>query len=151
LSQSGKALILGAKYVLDFDAWSTETRYILVELAESVYPFIDYSQLASSFLTPNRTHYRYIFVMQQPSDYSATLLFNLGASTADVYLANISLFNPPTGDLNLDGRVDFLDLGIFAANWLSQLSGVSADLDENGKVDFNDFNLLGANWGVGSP
>jgi hypothetical protein len=150
LAQLGKALIQGYKYVLDFDAWSSQTRYIDVRLTQALYPFINYSQFTSA-LTPTGSHYRYTFVMQQPSDFSATLLFNLGASTADVYLANISLFNPPTGDLNLDGRVDFLDLGIFGSSWLKQQFGLPSDLDGNGRVDFNDFNLLGGSWGAAGP
>ena len=89
--------------------------------------------------------------MQQPSDFSATLLFNLGASTADVYLDNISLFHPSPGDLNLDGRVDFLDLGILGGSWLKQQTGLPADLDANGQVDFNDFGILGGAWSIGGP
>jgi len=87
--------------------------------------------------------------MKQPSDFSDNLIFNLGASAAYVYLDNISLFNPPVGDLNLDGHVDFLDLGIYGGNWLKQQSGLPGDLDGNNKVDFTDFGILGENWSGG--
>jgi hypothetical protein len=151
LLQSFQVLIQGNTYVLEFDAWSSQSRYIGVELAQGSAPFIPYSAIISAFLTPNRTHYRYIVSMQQPSDYSANLLFNLGGSTSDVYLDNISLFNPPAGDLNLDGWVNFLDLQILVGDWLKQQSGLPADLDGNGKVDFNDFGVLGGNWSPGGP
>ncbi len=149
LLQPGKALIQGKTYVLQFDAWAAQSRYLDVKLAQSISPFTDYSRITSPFLTPNRTHYRYVFTMQQVSDFSANLLFNLGASSAGVYLANISLFNPPVGDLNQDGRVDFLDLGILGGSWLKQQTGLPADLDVSGQVDFKDFGILGENWLTG--
>jgi hypothetical protein len=151
LVQPGEGLIQGNQYVLQFDAWSSQSRYIDVELVQGASPFMQYSAFASPFLTPNLTHYRYVVTMLQPSDLSANLLFNLGGSTADVYLDNISLFNPPVGDLNLDGRVDFLDLGIFGTGWLKQQTGLPADLDGNGKVDFNDFGILAGSWTAGGP
>jgi hypothetical protein len=61
------------------------------------------------------------------------------------------LFEPPTGDLNLDGRADLLDLSIFAGNWLKTQTGLPADLNGDGKVDFTDFSILGQNWTPGSP
>jgi len=38
LIQTNKAIILGNKYVLEFDAWSDQTRYIDVKVAQSVSP-----------------------------------------------------------------------------------------------------------------
>jgi arylsulfotransferase ASST/carbohydrate binding protein with CBM4/9 domain len=149
LLQGGLALIQGKTYVLQFDAWATQARYIDVKLAQSVSPFTYYSRITSPLLTPTRTHYRYVFTMQQTSDFSANLLFNVGASSVAVYLADVSLFNPPTGDLNLDGRVDFLDLGSFGQSWLKQQSGLPADLDGSGQVNFQDFGILGENWLTG--
>ena len=150
LRQSGQALILGSKYVLEFDAWSSQTRYIDAHLVQRVSPFMIYSQPTATFLTPNRAHFRYPFTMRQPSDSSASLVFNLGAGTGDVYIDNVSLFSPAAGDLNQDGSVDFSDLGIFVGSWLKSQSGLPADIDGNGKVDFNDFNLLGGSWDIGT-
>jgi hypothetical protein len=135
--------------VLEFDAWSSQPRYIDVHLAQRVSPFINYSQPTATFLTPNRAHFRYPFTMRQPSDSSASLVFNLGASTADVYLDNVSLFSPAAGDLNQDGKVYLSDLSIFVGGWLKQQNGLAGDIDLNGKVDFNDFNLLGGTWATG--
>jgi len=104
LRQDGLALAQGKKYVLEFDAWSSHTRHIDVQIAQSVSPFVNYSHITPPFLTANPTHYRYVFTMQQPSDFSASLLFNLGTSSEDVYLGNVALVNPPAGDVNLDDR-----------------------------------------------
>lgn len=149
LLQPGKALIQGTQYVLDFDAWSTQGRYINVQLSGGVSPFPVYTTFSSSFLTPNTNHYRYVFTMQASSDSAGRLLFNLGSANGDVFLDNIKLFSPPAGDLNLDGRVDVGDLSAFVGNWLKS-TNAPADLDGNGKVDFLDFNILGNNWGLGS-
>lgn len=147
--QGGINLLQGYQYVLQFDAWSDQSRYIQPQLAQSVSTLVEFSGLAA--LTPNRTHYRYIFTMNQASDSSASLVINLGGSSGAVYLTNVSLFTPPMGDFNLDGRVDVSDLGIFCGKWLNQQTGLPEDLDGNGRVDFIDFSLLGQNWSLGTP
>ena len=151
LVQTGKSLIQGKQYVLQFDAWSSQARYIQVELAQSLSPFADYSRITPLFLTPNPAHYRFTFTMQQPSDFSANLLFNMGSANGDVFLENVSLFNPPVGDLNLDGRVDTADLQVLVRNWLKQQSGLPGDLNGDAKVDFTDLSILGQNWSSSSP
>jgi hypothetical protein len=146
LAQGSHSLIQSNTYIIEFDAWASQSRYIGVQVAQTTTPFADYSQIQDPFLTPNHNHYRYAFTMKQPSDFSAKLLFNLGGSAASVYLDNISLTGVAPGDLNLDGRVDFLDLSGFSENWLKQQNGLPGDLNADGKIDFNDFNILGANW-----
>ncbi len=146
LVQSGKTILQGETYVLEFDAWATQSRYIDVKVAQSVSPFTDYSRITLPYLTPNPTHYRYVFTMQLSSDFSANLLFNLGAFNGGVSLDNVSLISPPTGDLNQDGRVNVLDLEILARNWLKKQNGLAGDLNSDGKVDFADFSILGGNW-----
>ena len=73
-------------------------------------------------------------------------IFNLGGSTAGVFLDNVSLYYCAPGDLNADGRVDLLDLQLLTQDWLKQQSGLPADLNGDGKVDFGDFGILGENW-----
>jgi hypothetical protein len=149
LLQAGKVLIQGTQYVLEFDGWSTQSRYIGVQLSQGPSPFTVYSAWSSSFLTPNLSHYRYVFTMQASSDSAANLVFNLGAAAGNVFLDNVKLFSPPVGDLNMDGRVDLLDLSAFVGDWLKTTNS-PADLDGNGKVDFMDFNILGNNWLLGT-
>jgi hypothetical protein len=84
--------------------------------------------------------------MQNSTDLNARLIFNLGASSIDVYLDNVSLFRVAPGDLNRDRYVNFTDLSAFTSQWLQQGAGLTSDLDGDGKVDFNDFGVLGADW-----
>jgi hypothetical protein len=151
LSQSAKTLLQGKNYVLEFDAWADQPRYIQVSLAKTISPFVDYSNISPLFLTPIRTHFHYLFTMQKPSDFSAVLAFNLGASTATVHLANVNLFTPATADLNMDGHVDLLDLSTFSNQWLKKQAGLVSDLTTNSQVDFLDFGIWAAAWPGGTP
>lgn len=109
-----------------------------------------YSGTITAAISPTLNHIRSVFTMTAASDFNARLVFNMGGSTKTVYLDNISLFNPPQGDYNLDGRVDFLDLAVMTGEWLKQQTNLVSDLDGDGKVDFKDFGILGENWS-GTP
>jgi hypothetical protein len=150
LKQTGKPIVQGKKYVFEFDGWSTSTRFIEAKVAQNGSPNLNYSGTTSTFLTPAHTHFRYVFTMSAATDFSASVFFNLGSASAGVFLDNVSLFNAPPGDLNLDGRVDLLDLQMMTQNWLKTGGGLTGDLDGNNKVDFNDFSILGENWSGGN-
>jgi hypothetical protein len=150
LKQTGKALVQGRKYVFEFDAWSSGTRYIEAKVAQDGAPNQNYSGTTSTFLTPAHNHFRYVFSMTAATDLNASIFFNLGSASAQVYLDNISLFYAAPGDLNLDRQVDLLDLQSLCGDWLKQASGLGGDLDGNNKVDFSDFGVLGENWTPGN-
>lgn len=59
-------------------------------------------------------------------------------------MSNGALVRPVgcTGDANLDGVVDFLDLNIILGQYGQSGAGLPGDLDHNGVVDFVDLNLL---------
>jgi hypothetical protein len=146
LKQTGKTMVLGNKYVLQFDAWSAAPRYIEARVLQEGGDSQVYTSFDSPYLTPVHNRFQYVFTMSAITDLKASLVFNLGGSPYGVFLDNINLFNPPTGDLNLDGNVDLFDLQIMSQNWLKQQSGLSGDLDSNGKADFYDLEILGENW-----
>ena len=120
-----------------------------VRLQQQQSPSTSY-YVADPSLTTTRQHFLYSLVMTNTTDLNAQLVFNMGAALGDIYLDNVSLFTPPAGDLNLDGRVDLLDLQMLTRYWLKQQSGLSPDLNGDGKVDFNDFGILGDNWSSGN-
>jgi Arylsulfotransferase (ASST)/Carbohydrate binding domain/Dockerin type I domain len=151
LRQNGIPLIQGRKYVFEFDAWARGPRYIEATVGQDVSPFANYSGIGSTYLTPVKNHFRYVFAMPATSDLGSRVVFDLGTSTLDVYLENVSLFNAPPGDFNLDGRVDEQDLAVMAGEWLEQQTNLSSDLDGDGKVDFKDYAVFGANWSGAGP
>jgi hypothetical protein len=149
LRQAGLELLQDTLYVLQFDAWSSVRRGIEVRLGHDASPLNTY-YVAWPSLTTSKRHFTYSFVMQGSSDLDARLMFDVGAVSADIYLDNISLISVPRGDLNLDARVDLLDLQNLSRDWLKSSSGLSSDLDGNGKVDFNDFGIVGDHWSGGN-
>ena len=50
------------------------------------------------------------------------------------------------GDLDGNGKVDVVDLGIFLSNW-GKTTKPPADLDQDGIVDVRDLGILLGNWG----
>jgi hypothetical protein len=64
----------------------------------------------------------------------------------DVWVRDIALTN--YGDMNLDGRVNFLDFVLFAANFgRSQAGWAAGDFDGDGDVGFSDFLALARGFG----
>jgi hypothetical protein len=151
LSQPGKPLIQGNKYVFEFDAWAQAPRYIEAKVAQTASPNASYSGTWFPALTPVPTRFRKVFTMQAASDSNASVMFNLGTSGFDVYLDNVSLFSLAPGDLNQDGCVDYQDLQLMTTDWLKSQSGLSSDLDGDGQVDFADFRILGNYWTGAGP
>jgi hypothetical protein len=50
------------------------------------------------------------------------------------------------GDLNDDGNIDFIDLGIFTGYWLDAGPAIIADLNSDNQVNSADFAVLASNW-----
>ena len=151
LRQTNTTLFHSKKYVFEFDAWTSGGARTIEAKMQNSSGSLNYSGTKTPSLSPTTNHFRYIFTMQAASDFNSQIVFNLGGtSTKPVYLDNISLFNAPPGDFNLDGRVDLYDLSVMTTDWLKQQTNLIPDLDINGKVDFKDFGILGENWS-GSP
>ena len=142
LRQAGIRLVRGKEYVFEFDAWSDLPRFIEAKVGQDESPWTNYSKIGYSSITPNVTHFRYPFTMQDPSDYNTRVVFNTGTSNIDVYIDNVSLVNVLPGDFDFDNCIRFDDLAVLTGEWLQEQSGLIADLQENGKVDFNDFAIL---------
>jgi len=72
------------------------------------------------------------------------------ANTHDVYLGTDENGIRLTGDLDLNGIVDWNDLAIFTDYWLDPNLKIAANFDKQGRVDFKDYALLAANWMMSS-
>ena len=142
LRQNGIRLVRGRQYVFEFDAWSDLPRIIEAKVGQDESPWTNYSKIGYSSITPNPTHFRYSFTMQDPSDYNARVVFNMGTSSFDVYLDNVSLITVLPGDFDFHDCVGFNDLAVLIDQWLEEGGGLIADLQASGKVDFNDFAIF---------
>ena len=72
-----------------------------VRLGQNQSPGTTYKVVPPS-LTTVKQHYSYAFVMANATDLNARLMFNLGASTRDVYLDNVAVWMVAPGDFNRD-------------------------------------------------
>jgi len=92
LFQAGMQLVQGKEYIFEFDAWSAiQPRLIEAKVGRNDSPWTDYSKIGFLQITPNQTHYSHSFTMEDPYDFNARVEFNLGISSFDVYLDNVSL------------------------------------------------------------
>jgi len=152
LRQAGMKLTQGNRYLFEFDAWCTPApRLIEAKVGQDSSPWINYSKIMPFTITPNRTHYRFPFVMEDTSDYDARVVFNTGTSANDVYIDNVSLIYALPGDFDFDGCVRLDDLAELAGAWLREQSGLMADLDGSGRVDMKDFAIVGETWMQSCP
>ena len=68
------------------------------------------------------------------------------ASLFDGKIYKIQSGTGNSADLNADGRVDVIDLGILLSNWNSTAKP-KADINQDGRVDVVDLGILLAKWG----
>ena len=144
LQQSGLTLIQNATYVLEYDAWASKSRIIQPKVQQATSPYTDYSRIGFASLTTAKTHFRYAFRMNQPTDTSAVLNMNVGPSVGDLFFQNMTLVRLAPGDFNRDGRVDWQDLKTLTGDWLK--SGSLNDLTADGQMDLRDLDVMGQNW-----
>ena len=145
LKQVDKPLIQGKKYVLEFDAWATDLRQFEAKIVKDASPFTNYSGFSPCNLTTTPQHFKYSFIMQDPSDSKCRVVLNSGKFTPDVYFDNVSLFMAADSDINLDAKVNLLDFAVIAENWLST-TDLTADIDGSGTVDMGDLIIFFNDW-----
>ncbi len=55
---------------------------------------------------------------------------------------------PHIADLNGDGFIDVLDIGVLGQHWLETGPGIVADMYSDDQVDLKDFAIFRLNWYV---
>ena len=100
LIQYGLILEKGQSYEVTFDAYSTGTRAIEVNVEQHESPWTTYLESVKSFeLTSTKKPYSFIFTMNEATDSNSRLSFNLGGATGTVFLDNVIIEKteaPPT-------------------------------------------------------
>ncbi|MCF8224925.1 MAG: cellulase family glycosylhydrolase [Bacteroidales bacterium] len=92
MSQTGIQLIQWGEYSLTFDAWSdTPGMNITVYLGKSTDPYNAYTEYKNFELSGENARYELLFTMEEPSDKTARLVFDLGYSTGTIYLDSIEM------------------------------------------------------------
>jgi len=91
LRQAGIQLVHAETYIFEFDAWADAPRIIEAKVGQDGAPYINYSRIGYIYVTPQREHLVYSFMMQDATDFNTLVVFNMGMSNADVYIDNVSL------------------------------------------------------------
>jgi hypothetical protein len=91
LKQAGVQLVSEVEYVFEFDAWANRPRIIEAKVGRDRSPWTDYSKIGFSYITPGKSHFRYSFIMEDQTNYNASVVFNVGNSNVDVFVDNVSL------------------------------------------------------------
>ncbi len=90
LVQDGMEVIRGEQYLFEFDAWSDAQRTVEAMILQNGESYINYSKTGTISLTTGQTHYTFSFVMEDPSDLNALVIFFMGNSDVNVHIDNIS-------------------------------------------------------------
>ena len=93
LKQENIPIVRGEKYVFEFDAYSESSRAIDAKIERAESPYENYGKINPTPLGRTKKHYSYEFLMENPSDYKARIVFNCGGAYGDVYIDNVSLKN----------------------------------------------------------
>ena len=92
LSQGDIQLIHGRTYQLEFDGYAEAGRIIDFKVGGMTFGgIIDLSQVGYTWLTTQRMHFSYQFVMYEPSETHASIEIWAGTSNHDVWIDNVSL------------------------------------------------------------
>ncbi len=75
---------------------------------------------------------------------TAAMTWRCSDVSTEAMCHSVAVFEPYLeNDIDGDGKIDLLDLGILAANWLGD--SVIADLDDSNDVNFVDYSMLAVN------
>ena len=93
LVQADIPLEKGATYTVSFDAKASEARSLKVAVKAPDRGYTEYMTAKTVELTTDKNAYVYEFKMESDSDSNGRLEFNMGAtaSTADIYISNVSI------------------------------------------------------------
>jgi beta-glucanase (GH16 family) len=91
LGQSTVSAEQGKEYTVSFDAYAAEPRNIFAFVGKNADPWTVYSGNQTFSLSTTKQAYTYSFIMTETSDLQARFGFDIGASSADVFLDNVFL------------------------------------------------------------
>lgn len=102
LVQAGIPLEKGATYTVSFDAKAMESRTMKTAIKAPDRGYSEYMTSKTVDLTTDTKTYTYEFKMEGDSDANGRLEFNMGAaaSTADIYISNVSIKKTKSADPN---------------------------------------------------
>jgi hypothetical protein len=90
-------LIEGREYLFEYDAHVVEDRVIEADIKKLTSPYTNYSKIGYTLISKSNTHYTQTFTMEDMTEFSAAIVFNIGNSEQDISIDNVSLKEVVTG------------------------------------------------------
>ncbi|MBN2104723.1 carbohydrate binding domain-containing protein [bacterium] len=132
LYQSGILLVQGKDYVFEFDAYASSGRQIHAKVTRGASPYTNYGKIGGTYVTTRKQHFQYPFVMEDPADTDARVVFECGTSTGDLYIDNVSLVYHDSETADSVIRLNFQPAGVIPPEGYLADTGTAYSLQENG-------------------
>ncbi len=91
LFQGPLRLVKDREYQFRFDAWSSVPMNIDAKLEKEWPPHTNYGKIGSSYITPKRQRYTFIFTKKHETDLKARVVFIPGETPGHLYIDNVLL------------------------------------------------------------
>lgn len=134
----------GSQYVFEFDAHASAKRVFQAEVAMRDEPYQSYSKIGYTLLTGQQKRYAYQFTMENPTDFTASIVFSAGNSNDDVFIDNVSLKELPTGiEASPATRPEDFLLEPNYPNPFNPRTTITFDIPESARVNLVIYSMLG--------
>jgi hypothetical protein len=144
LRQNNIILEHGMKYRFEFDAYASKQRFIDVSIHQTVESHKHYSQIGTIFLAEYDQHYQYEFENNDLTDFTAEILFEMGAGEDDIFIDNVSLIDIGTPSaLNPDSSPNNYFLSNNYPNPFNPSTFIEYYLENDSYVKLDIYNILG--------
>jgi hypothetical protein len=137
-------LIEDRDYILEFDAYADEGRIIEADIRKLSSPYTNYSKIGYTMLNSSKEHFTYSFTMEEPTDFSAAVIFSTGNSEHDIYLDNISV-RYLINDINISEHSQQLQFIVYDnyPNPFNPVTTINYQLPLSGDVELSIYNING--------
>ena len=134
----------GIKYRFEFDAHASKQRCTDVSIHQTVESNKDYSQIGTIFLTAYDQHYQFDFENNDLTDFTAEILFEIGAGEGDIFIDNVSLTDISTPSAcHPDSNPDNCNLSNNYPDPFNLSTFIEYYLEKDSYVQFEIYNILG--------
>ena len=145
LVQENLSLLQGKNYRFEFDAWADANRVVEAKVAEVGSDWTNYSKTAPIEFKRSRQRFVFDFVMTDPSDQRARVVFNCGLSEINCYIDNVSLVLLESTQIDQPDHSMPLKIELMQnyPNPFNASTTVEYELSQKSDVQLKVFNILG--------
>jgi hypothetical protein len=144
LVQNNIKLIQGKPYLFEFTINASKTMAYEAKIEQTGSPFTNYSKTGFSVATQREIHVQHKFVMDDPSDLSASIVFNFGDNTGEFYLDDISLKSTESSGADSHSRgPDVITLGDAFPNPFNSQTRIPYHIDRTAEIEISLWNIRG--------